>query len=265
MIEGDVTNFNDWKKIPKDIEFAYHLSAINGTKYFYQMPEKVIDVNVKGTMNFFDWVKDTDVKKIFFASSSEVYGFPKKFPTPETEPLMIPNPENPRFSYSSSKIIGETATINFTKKYGIKYIIGRFHNVYGPRMGFEHVIPEFIRMCVKNENFLMKGNGEETRCFCFISDAVDALTLLEEHTHAENEIFNIGTTHEISIKHLAEILSDINGKKIIPTVQDFENPGTSRRVPDISKISKLGYNPKISLEVGLKNTFDWYKKYYDSH
>jgi len=262
IINGDVTNLEDWKKIPKDVEFAYHLAAINGTKYFYEIPEKVIDVNVRGTLNFFDWVKDTDVKRIFFASSSEVYGFPKKFPTPETEPLSVPEPKNPRFSYSSSKIIGETITINFSRENEIDYSIARFHNVYGPRMGFEHVMPEFIRMCVNNEKFIMKGSGEETRCFCYISDAIDGVLLLADHPKAKNDVFNIGTNQEVTINNLIELLSKIHGKQINSIKKDFENPGTNRRIPDISKISKLGYNPKISLEDGFKKTYEWYKQYY---
>ena len=130
IINGDISKETDWVKIPKDVELVFHLGAINGTKYFYEIPEKVIDVNVLGTLNFLKWLENTKVKRIFYASSSEVYGFPKKFPTPENEPLTIPDPENPRFSYSSSKIIGEIMIINFAKKLGIDYTIGRFHNVY---------------------------------------------------------------------------------------------------------------------------------------
>jgi len=265
VINGDVTKIDDWKKIPKDIEFVFHLAAINGTRYFYEIPDKVIDVNVQGTLNCLNWLKDSNVKKMFFASSSEVYGLPKNFPTSENEPLMIPNSTNPRFSYSSSKIIGETITINFAKKYGIKYSIGRFHNVYGPKMGFEHVMPEFIRMCVKNEKFIMKGSGEETRCFCYISDAIDGIMLLADHPKAENEIFNIGTNDEITINYLIEFLSRFHGKKIEPIKEEFDGAGTSRRVPDISKITKLGYTPEIFLEEGFKKTYDWYKEYFNSH
>ena len=251
--------------MPKDIDFVFHLAAINGTKYFYEIPEKVIEVNVLGTLNFINWIKNTDVNRIFFASSSEVYGLPKIFPTPETESLMIPDPKNPRFSYSSSKMMGEIMIINYARTYGIDYSIARFHNVYGPRMGFEHVIPEFIRKCVKNEKFTIQGNGSETRSFCYISDAVDGIILLSEHHDARNEIFNIGTEEEVSINRLIELLGEIHGQKITPISANFENAGTRRRVPDISKISKLGYKPKIPLKVGLQKTYDWYARYYASH
>lgn len=265
LIKGSVTVAEDWKKIPKDIDFVYHFAAINGTKYFYEIPEIVLEVNVTGTLNFLNWLKDSNVKRIFFASSSEVYGFPNKIPTPETEPLMVPDPKNPRFSYSSSKIIGETMIINYAKKYGLDYIIGRFHNVYGPAMGFEHVIPDFLRKCIKNEEFKIQGTGNQTRCFCFIVDAINGINLISEHPNAINKIFNIGTSEEITINELIILLSKIHGKKIVPIKTGFENTGIQRRVPDLTKIFSMGYKPRVSLEEGLKITYNWYYKYYTSN
>ena len=163
LIKGDITQKEDWKQIPKDIDLVYHLAAINGTKYFYEIPEQVLKVNVNGTMNFVEWLHNSSVKQFFFSSSSEVYGFPKIFPTPESEELTIPDPTNPRFSYSSSKVLGEVIAINFAKSLGIDYSIGRLHNAYGPQMGFEHVMPEFIKRCVLNETFTVQGDGTESR------------------------------------------------------------------------------------------------------
>jgi len=265
LIKGNVLEKEDWKQLPKDIDFAFHLAAINGTKYFYEIPTKVLETNVLGTMNFINWLGNTSTKRFFFASSSEVYGFPKIFPTPETEPLVIPDPTNPRFSYSSSKIIGETISINFAKSFGIDFVIGRFHNVYGPRMGFEHVIPEFIRKCVKNESFEVQSDGSETRCFCYISDAINALILLMNNTQSNNSIFNIGSTEEIEIRKIIPMLEEIHGKKINPIYKEFKNAGTPRRVPDIRKIQKLGYIPQILLKEGLNLTYKWYSEYYKNH
>jgi UDP-glucose 4-epimerase len=265
LIKGDVTNYDDWEKIPKDIDIVFHLAAINGTKYFYEIPEKVLEVNVQGTLNLVKWMKNTSVKRIFLASSSEVYGFPQTFPTSEQEPLVIPDPKNPRFSYSSSKMIGETIVINFAKNLGIDYTIARFHNVYGPHMGFEHVMPEFIRKCVKNEQFLIQGNGTDSRSFCYILDAINGILLISTHDDARNEIFNIGTSEEISISDLIKSLEKIHGRKIIPIPTNFENSGTSRRLPDITKLTKLGYAPKFSLSEGLEKTYFWYKKYYENN
>lgn len=263
LIEGDITNKEDLKKIPNDIDTVYHLAAINGTKFFYEIPEKVLQVNLGGILNIMEWLKKTETKRIFFASSSEVYGFPSKFPTPETLTLSIPDPTNPRFSYSSSKITGEIIIINFARKYEIDYTIGRLHNAYGPKMGFEHVIPEFIRKAVKNEKFLVNGDGTESRSFCYISDIVEEIKLVSEKSEGENQIFNIGNSTETTINQLIQELEKIHGDKISPVYTEFNNPGTKRRVPDISKINELGFSPKISLKEGLKETYDWYKSYHE--
>ena len=175
---------------------------------------------------------------------------------------MIPESKNPRFSYSSSKIIGETISINFAKELGIDYTIGRFHNVYGPSMGFEHVMPEFIKKCVLNKTFTVQGNGKESRSFCYISDAINAIKLISQHINGRNEIFNIGTNEEVSINQLIEVLEDIHESKLKIKYIDFENEGTRRRIPDISKITELGYRQTISLNEGLRLTYNWYKEYY---
>ena len=265
LIKGDITKKEDWKQIPKDVEIAYHLAAINGTKYFYEIPEQVLKVNVNGTMNFIEWLHNSSVKKFFFSSSSEVYGFPKIFPTPESEELSIPDPTNPRFSYSSSKMLGEIIAINFAKSLGISYSIGRIHNAYGPRMGFEHVMPEFIRRCVLNEPFTVQGDGTESRCFCYVTDIIKAILIITENEVGLNQIFNIGNPHETTINELITILSKIHGTKIIPEYKSFNKPGTKRRIPDITKLKKLGYNPTVTLEEGLKKTYDWYSDYHISN
>jgi len=257
LIKGDITKLEDWKKIPIDIDLAYHLAAINGTKYFYEIPETVLEVNVLGTLNFLNWLQKTNVKRFFFSSSSEVYGFPRVFPTTEDEPLMIPDPKNPRFSYSSSKIMGEMIVINFAKKYGIDFTIGRFHNVYGPRMGFEHVIPELIKKCTKNNEIIVQGDGNESRCFCYITDAIDGMTLCTNHIDGRNEIFNIGNPRETKINELLRIIEKIHKKPIVPIFKPFENAGTKRRVPELSKLKKLRYEPKILLEDGVEKTYNW--------
>jgi nucleoside-diphosphate-sugar epimerase len=262
LIQGDILNKADWEKIPKDIDYVFHLAAINGTKYFYEIPHTVLNVNVQGILNFLNWVGKTNANSFFFASSSEVYGFPKNFPTKESESLIVPDPKNPRFSYSSSKIIGETLSINFAKSIGIDYNIARFHNIYGPQMGFEHVMPDFIRKIVKNKIFNVMGDGSESRSFCYISDAIEAILLISQHQQAKNEIFNIGTNEEVTINQLINTLSKISGTDISPIYEKFENPGTKRRNPDITRLKKLGYNPKILLQEGLKKTYEWYSQYY---
>jgi len=263
IVSGDIIRKEDWERLPQDIESIYHLGAINGTRFFYEIPEKVLEVNVKGVMNCLEFVREKDIKKILFASSSEIYGFPKIFPTPEIENMVIPDPNNPRFSYSGSKIIGELLCINFAKKYGFQHTIVRYHNIYGPNMGHEHVIPEFIRKLVKKEVFDVEGDGTESRSFCFIDDAVDGTILVNNDDRSSDRIFNIGNPKETTINQLISLLSKISGIEINPNYKPKNQAGTKRRQPDIQRASKAGYSPKISLDEGLKKTYDWYKTYFE--
>ena len=262
FIDGDITKISDWEQIPPEIDSVFHLGAINGTKFFYEIPEKVLDVNIKGMQNLLEFSRKRDIDDILFTSSSEVYGYPKIFPTPETEELSIPDVYNPRFSYSSSKIIGEVLCINFAQKYNLKHTIVRYHNIYGPNMGHEHVMPQFIRKLIKNEEFSVEGDGTETRSFCFIDDAIDATLLANNDDSFKNRIFNIGNDVETSISDLLELLSKISGKDIEPKFKPKDHAGTKRRVPEISKARYVGYTPKITLKDGLRITYDWYSKYY---
>tara|TARA_B100000029_G_scaffold247372_1_gene244230 strand:- start:4179 stop:5132 length:954 start_codon:yes stop_codon:yes gene_type:complete len=262
QIKGDITKYSDWDKLPNDIETVFHLGAINGTEFFYEIPEKVLEVNVKGVQNLVDFSRKRDIEDIVFASSSEVYGFPKSFPTSENTELSIPDPYNPRFSYSSSKIIGELLCINYSKKYNFKHTIVRYHNIYGPKMGHEHVMPQFIKKLTYNEKFIVEGDGTETRSFCYIDDAIEATRLVHKDNTFKNRIFNIGNSEEVSISKLIKYLIQISGKKIVPEFKEKINFGTKRRVPDITKAQSLGYTPKISLKEGFEITYDWYNEYY---
>ena len=152
--------------------------------------------------------------------------------------------------------------INYAAKYDFKYTIVRYHNVYGPNMGHEHVIPQFIRKLSRNEEFFVEGNGSETRSFCFIDDAIDGTIIVDEDESVKERIFNIGKNDEIAINDLISLLSKVSEKSINPIYQPKENSGTNRRNPDITKAKSVGYLPKISLLEGLSKTYDWYHNYY---
>ena len=137
VIKGDIRKKNDLNKIKNKINSVIHLAAINGTKNFYDKPDLVLDVGVKGIINIIDFCKEKKIKEIFLASSSEVYQNAPKFPTNEKVRLIIPDPHNPRFSYSSTKIISEILLIN--SNIFKRAIIFRPHNIYGPDMGLKHV------------------------------------------------------------------------------------------------------------------------------
>ena len=256
--KGDVRKISDWPKYKGKIDGVFHLAAINGTPNFYKIPEIVLDVNVKGTINALEYTIKNKIKYFAFASSSETYGIPKKFPTPENIPLVVQDVNNPRWSYGASKIIGEVYCSNFAKKYGFKCSILRFNNLYGPRDQEGHVIPDLINKIKSKKKFQVEGTGKETRSFCYIDDAIDATITIKNKQRQQFDTYNIGTDIETKISDLVKMLNKTLGKNKVPIFKEIANAGTSRRLPDIKKLKKIGFKPKISLEEGLRLVSDWH-------
>lgn len=255
FIKGDIRDKKKLYKSLKSVNAVIHLAYINGTKYFYEIPDQVLDVAVKGLVNIFDGCKKFRIKELYLASSSEVYQTPINIPTKETEPLKVPDIYNPRFSYGGGKILTELMGINYGRKFFKKLIIFRPHNVYGPDMGNEHVIPEFITKArnFKKKIFKIEGSGSETRSFIYIDDFVEAFYLLiKKGKHLS--IYNIGTKENIKIIDLAKKILKLLNKKLKIKKTPLKKGGTKIRLPDISKITKLGFLQKYNLDEGLKKT-----------
>ena len=253
FIKGDIRNKQLLDKELKNADAVIHLAYVNGTKYFYSKPILVLDIAVKGIMNVIEACIKNKIKELYLASSSEVYQTPNKIPTDENEPLKIPNIFNPRYSYGGGKILTELLGIHYGKKYFKKLIIFRPHNVYGPNMGYDHVIPEFINRfkSKKSKNFKIQGTGSEIRSFIYIEDFIDAFNLILKRGKHLN-IYNIGTSEKIKIKDLAYKLSRIFKKKIIIKKMALAKGGTKIRVPSINKIKRFGFKPKFNLNKGLR-------------
>ena len=255
FIKGDIRNIDALIKASRNTDAVIHLAYINGTKYFYTKPVLVLDVAVKGIINVIEACMKNGIKELYLASSSEVYQTPNKIPTDEHESLKIPNIFNPRYSYGGGKILTELMGIHYGKKYFKKMIIFRPHNVYGPNMGYEHVIPEFIKRfkSLKKKKFKIQGTGNEIRSFIYIEDFIAAFnTILNRGKHLN--IYNIGTNEKIKIKDLARKLSKIFNKKIILKKTLLTKGSTKIRVPDIRKITSLGFKPRFNLSKGLRKT-----------
>ena len=253
FIKGDIRNKESLKRALKNTDAVIHLAYINGTKYFYSNPVLILDIAIKGILNIIEACIKNRVKELYLASSSEVYQTPQKIPTDELEPLKIPDIFNPRYSYGGGKILTELMGVHYGKKYFKKLIIFRPHNVYGPDMGSDHVIPEFIKRfkTLKRKKFKIQGTGNEIRSFIYIEDFIDAFELILKKGKHLN-IYNIGTSEKIKIKELAFRLSRIFKKKIILKKTPLARGGTKVRIPDINKIKKLGFKSKFSLDKGLK-------------
>jgi nucleoside-diphosphate-sugar epimerase len=242
-------------------EILIHYAAINGTKYFYDIPYQVINNNIRMTQNVLEACKNSSFKKIVYASSSETYGEPLKIPTPETHPILL-NIHTDRDSYASSKAICDFYVKLFAKENKIDYLILRIFNTYGPHMDtseYGQVIPEFINKMFSDKEFTIIGNGEQTRSFCYVSDHARLARKLIENT--SNEIVNLGNDKEIKIKDLARMIHKLESKKFEPRYLPGREYDHKRRRPDITKLKKLLDDfPKISLKEGLKFTIEDYKK-----
>jgi nucleoside-diphosphate-sugar epimerase len=265
LIEGDIRDAETVASAVRNCDEVHHLAFVNGTRFFYSVPELVLEVGVKGIVNVLDACRRAHVPTIVLASSSEVYQTPPKIPTDEAAPLSVPDPHNPRMSYAVGKIVSEVMTINYGRKFFDRVLIFRPHNVYGPDMGWDHVIPQFalrLRKAAASHPsdplpFAIEGNGQQTRSFCHIDDLVQGIMLMRakgEHLG----IYHIGTAEEITMADLARRVAAHAGREIMLRFMPAPAGSAERRCPDIGKIQRLGYAPQVSLAQGLPPTLDWY-------
>ncbi len=268
LVTADLTKPESWDQLGGGYDCVYHLVGINGTKFFYEIPHEVLRIGVLTTVNALEWFRGTNSKpgaKILYTSSNEAYasGFDLgivPIPTQEQVPLVIADPYNPRWSYGGQKLIGELFFINYSRAYNFRMSIVRPHNFYGPRAGYEHVIPEVIgRVARKVEPFPVFG-ADDRRSFCYIADAAEAIQKVMESDTTDGGTYHIGTTEEIGIKNLIEKIFDIIGWR--PAALDIKNSpegSVKRRLADVSKIKKdTGWEAATPLEDGLRATVAWY-------
>ena len=253
FIKGDIRDKRSLNKAMKKTDAVIHLAYVNGTKYFYSKPVLILDIAIKGIINVIEGCIENKIKELYLASSSEVYQTPESIPTKEEVILKIPNIYNPRYSYGGGKILTELMGIHYGKKFFKKLIIFRPHNVYGVKMGYDHVIPELIKRFkfLKGRKFKIQGSGNEIRTFIYIDDFISAFNLILNKGKHLN-IYNIGTGSKIKIKDLVFKIAKILNKKITIKKTPLTKGSTKIRVPNINKIKKLGFKPKFSLDMGLK-------------
>lgn len=267
FVAGDVRDAALVEHMCSGVNAIVHLAGINGTAFFYSKPALVLEVGVKGMMNVIDGALRHGVPDLFVASSSEVYQTPPTIPTDEAVPLSIPDPLNPRYSYAGAKIISELLTLNYGRTHFRRAVVFRPHNVYGPDMGWEHVIPRLalrVRALAREGSGTIRlpiqGTGRETRAFVYIDDMIDGLVrILERGEH--RTIYNLGTDEETTIETLAKKIGHYFGRgvEIIPGLAPAGS--TPRRGPDISRVRALGYGPRVNLDDGLAVTVRWYDEH----
>ncbi len=265
FMPGDIRDAAAVTRAVHGMDEVHHLAFVNGTEFFYSAPELVLDVGVKGMVNVIDACRSEGVRSLILASSSEVYQTPPRIPTDESVPLVVPDPGNPRYSYGGGKIISELMAINYGRKFFDRVLIFRPHNVYGPDMGWEHVIPQFsLRLKAAAAEhpsgripFKLQSDGSQTRSFCHVDDLVRGVLVMRAKGQHLN-IYHVGTTEEITIAELARRIAAHRGCEIDLIAGPAPEGSTERRCPDIAKLGKLGYSPQVPLAVGLRSTVDWY-------
>lgn len=250
FIKADV---NDWQDVSgifyaHAFDYVFHYAAIVGVKRTLTIPVKVLN-DIRGIHNILSLCKNTGVKRIFYSSSSEVYGEPVEFPQNEhTTPL------NSRLPYAIVKNVGEAYLRSYYKEYGLSFSIFRLFNTYGPRQSVDFVISKFLTAALQNKDLTIYGDGSQTRTFCYIDDHCEAVLNLFYNNLFVNDVVNIGNDNEISMLDLARLIIHVTGShsKIIH-LPKLEEGDMTRRKPDITKMRQLLQRELTPLEEGLKN------------
>jgi nucleoside-diphosphate-sugar epimerase len=242
------------------VEYVFHYAAINGTSYFYERPLEVLNVNSDVSRGLIDVLADCPgVRKIVYASSSEVYGDPRIIPTPEEHEIVL-RPMADRDSYAAGKALGEFYIRLFAESRGIAWLILRFFNAYGERMdtsGYGQVIPEFIRKLRDDDQFTIIGDGRQTRSFIYVRDHVRIVLAATER--ARNVILNVGSNDEVEIAYVAQRLHEIAGRRFAPVFLPARPYDHSRRCPSTAKIAAAtGMRPEVDLDEGLRLCLEFY-------
>lgn len=267
--QGDV---RDYKAVTAAMEGCHsiiHLAYVNGTEFFYEKPELILDIALRGMLNLVDAAEALGVREFILASSSEVYQDPGIYPTPESVPLTVPDVMNPRYSYGGGKIASELLLLYRPAALYDRRMIFRPHNVYGPDMGHEHVIPQLIAKVLAAEadktderaEITIQGDGNQTRSFVFIDDFVDGVMAMLDQG-VDRAVYNIGSGEETRIIDLVHAIQKLLG--VLQHIVADELPAGSvlRRLPDIARLRQLGFSPQHNLDEGLSTVVDWYRRQY---
>jgi len=253
FIKCDVNNLQDISSVFHSYSFNYvfHYAAMVGVKRTQENPVSVLE-DISGIKNILNLSKNTGVKRIYFSSSSEVYGEPVEFPQNEhTTPL------NSRLPYAIVKNVGEAYLKSFKKEFDLDYTIFRFFNTYGSKQSKDFVVSKFISSALKNNDITIYGDGKQTRTFCFIDDNINATTNAFYQNKFINDVVNIGGENEITILELAQTIIKItNSKSKIIHLPALKEGDMTARKPDTTKMKQLLNREPVKLEDGLKRLLE---------
>lgn len=260
LINGDIRDFDLLEKITRDVDAIIHLAAQIHVDRSIIEPRLTYETNVLGTQNILEVSRMYDVRKVIHASTSEVYGSAQYSPMDEKHPLSAPHP------YGASKIAADRMCHAYVQTYGMNICIMRPFNIYGPRQkdsGYGGAISLFTKRVLSNLPPIIYGDGQQTRDYTYVEDIVTAYDTILNYTKTLEEPINFGTGAEIRVIDLANLIIKLSNKEeSITPVHIEQRPGEVKRlIADISKARSIGWEPKYSIEEGLKKFIDWYKNY----
>ncbi|NOT51423.1 MAG: NAD-dependent epimerase/dehydratase family protein [Chitinophagaceae bacterium] len=249
FIKCDANNYNDIAPVFLAFHFDYvfHYAAVVGVKRTLENPVMVLN-DLQGIRNVLDLSKNTGVKRVFFSSSSEVYGEPVHLPQHEHN-----TPLNSRLPYAVVKNVGESFCRSYQQEYGLEYTLFRFFNTYGPKQSPDFVVSKFIDAALENKDITIYGDGSQTRTFCHITDNATACINAMEKDLFVNDVVNIGNDDTVTILELAKMIIELTGSssKIIH-LPPLPEGDMTRRQPEITSMKKLLNRDFVSLKDGLK-------------
>ena len=248
FIKADANKAGDIRPVMEQYLFdqVFHYAAVVGVNRTIQHPGLVLE-DIYGLQNMFALSKNTGVKRIFFSSSSEVYGEPVQLPAHEHD-----TPLNAKMPYAVIKNLGECFCRTYQEEFGLDYTILRFFNTYGPKQSADFVISKFLELAFQNKDIPIYGDGSQTRTFCYIQDNIDfTLEILDKQLHL-NDVINVGSDKIITVKELAEMIIDITGSASkIAYLPPLKNGDMARRQPDITKMNVVLKKKLVGLNEGL--------------
>ena len=259
FVEGDICDAGLIEALVERSEVVFHLAAAVGVRLIAEEPVRTIETNIGGTEVVLEAANKFD-REILIASSSEVYGKSEAVPFSEGDDIVLGSTTLSRWSYACSKAIDEFLGLAFHQQYGLSVVIARFFNTIGPRQTGQYgmVVPRFVQRALKNEPIQVYGTGQQSRCFCYIDDVVEAIIALCGCKEAAGKVYNIGSTEEITIEALADKIIKIAGSKSEKEFVSYEEAygraidDMMRRVPNLERIKKtIGWEPKTRLDEAL--------------
>ncbi len=264
----DIRNEMVVDRLVSECDLIYHLAAAVGVQKIVSEPINTIEINIGGTEAILKTARRYR-KQILIASTSEVYGKGVKFPFAEDDDNLLGATTRHRWAYAASKMVDEFLALAYYKEVDLPVVIFRLFNTVGPRQSGQYgmVLPRFVRWALDNEPIQVYGDGQQQRCFCNVSDTVEAVYRLAQTPDAVGKVFNIGNTEEISMLDLAQKVRDRAGSqseiRLIPYEQAYE-PGFEdfrRRVPDISRIAQYtGWEPVLTLDTTIDQIIEYYRE-----